>query len=55
MSKEIEKSEGSSSHAHSDNEAVAPRKSVNASPDTVPFSGRAPNDPRELRKQNESK
>ena len=55
VSKEIEKSEGSSSHAHSDNEAVAPRKSVNASPDTVPFSGRAPNDPRELRKQNESK
>jgi hypothetical protein len=53
--KETDKNEGSSFHGHSDSEAAAPRKLDNAIPATPPFSGRAPNDPRERRKRNEPK
>jgi hypothetical protein len=52
-SKEIDKSEGSSPRGNSDSKAAAPRKLDSATPVTPSFSGRAPNDPRELRKRNE--
>jgi hypothetical protein len=55
VSKEIDKSEGSSPRGNSDNKAAAPRKLDNAIPATPSFSGRAPNDPRERRKGNELK
>ena len=52
-SKEIDKSEGSSPRGNSDTKSAAPRKLDNATFATPSFSGRAPNDPRELRKRNE--
>ena len=55
VSKEIKKSEDSSSHGHSDSEVVATIKLDKEPPAAESFSGRAPNDPRELRKRNESK